>query len=136
MPLARGPRVVLDLGGNIGAATVYFATRWPEAQIAVIEPDPDAFQRLLRNTSRFAGVRALRVAVAEAEGQAQLYRSGYTLTSSLVGEAGHREAIPVPHGHPGRPGGASVAEFARLFPMHRVEIDRLPNGEHLFRAWL
>lgn len=173
------PRVILDLGGNIGAATVYFATRWPGAQIVAVEPDPDAFGRLLRNTQRFAGVRALRVAVAATEGNAELYRSGYTLTSSLVRGAGDRESIPVTTltldglvdrhcgGHvdllkfdiegvehsvlaayrrreqiPVLVGevhqssmGASVAEFAGLFPNHRVEIDRLPNGEHAFRAW-
>jgi FkbM family methyltransferase len=175
----REPHVVVDLGGNIGAATVYFATRWPEAEIVVLEPDPDAFGRLVRNTRPFARVKALRLAIAGTEGEAQLHRSGYTLTSSLVRDSGHRDAISVPtialdglvdrhcggrvdllkfdvegveHSvlaayarrerisalvgevHEGAMG-ASVAEFARLFPTHRVEIERLPNGEHAFRAW-
>jgi FkbM family methyltransferase len=98
LALAEAPSVVVDLGGNIGAAAVYFATRWPDAQIVVAEPDPDAFGRLERNTSAFPQVRALPVAVADSEGEGRLYRSGYSLTSSLVpggpGTAGG-ETIPV-----------------------------------------
>jgi FkbM family methyltransferase len=176
------PSVVVDLGGNIGAAAVYFATRWPEAQVVVAEPDPDAFGRLERNTSAFPRVRALPVAVAESEGEGRLYRSGYSLTSSLVPGApgaAASEAIPVStltldalvdrhcggradlvkfdvegaeygmlraFGRRGEVAtlvgelhegtmGASLAEFGGLFPGHRIEIDPLPNGEHLFRAW-
>jgi hypothetical protein len=32
--------------------------------------------------------------------------------------------------------GCSLDAFADLFPGHRVEIAGLPNGEHIFRAWL
>jgi FkbM family methyltransferase len=179
LSLPADPRVVLDLGGNIGAAAVYFATRWPDAEVVVVEPDPDAFGRLVRNTRRFARVRTLRLAVADADGEAKLYGSGYSLTSSLVPGPGDRQSIPVPTAtldtlvdrhcggrvdlvkfdieglehavlracrrrdripalvgevHEGSMG-ASLAEFAGLFPGHRVEIDPLPNGEHAFRAW-
>jgi len=175
------PSVVLDLGGNIGAAAVYFATRWPEARVVVAEPDPDAFGRLERNTSAFAQVRALPVAVAESEGEGRLHRSGYSLTSSLVPDGpgtaatesvpvstltldalvdrhcggrvdlvkfdvegaeygvlrafGRRGQVPTLVGelHEGTMS-ASLTEFEELFPGHRVEIDPLPNGEHLFRA--
>jgi FkbM family methyltransferase len=179
LSLPRDPSVIVDLGGNIGAAAVYFATRWPDAEVVVVEPDPDAFGRLVRNTAPFPQVRALRVAVAASEGDAQLYRSGYTLTSSLIRGSAHRDAIVVPtvtldglvdrhcggrvdllkfdiegveHAvlrASGRRGeipalvgevhegsmGASLADFAGLFPGHRVEMDPLPNGEHAFRAW-
>lgn len=181
LPVPSAPRTILDLGGNIGAAAVYFATRWPEAEVIALEPDPDAFGRLVRNTRRFASVRPLQLAVAADDGDATLYRSGYTLTNSLVqGDGADAEpigvrtvsldslldgpcagrvdllkfdvegaeyavlcactrhaAIPVLVGElHERSMGASLEEFAGLFPAHRVEIDALPNGEHLFRAWL
>jgi FkbM family methyltransferase len=179
---ADPPSVVVDLGGNIGAAAVYFATRWPDAQVVVAEPDPDAFGRLERNTSAFPQVRALPVAVADYEGEGLLHRSGYSLTSSLLADGpgmggdesvpvstltldalvdrhcggrvdlvkfdvegaeygvlrsfGRRAEVPTLVGelHEGTMG-ASLAEFEGLFPDHRIEIDPLPNGEHLFRAW-
>jgi FkbM family methyltransferase len=89
------PEVILDLGGNIGAAAVYFATRWPPAAIVVLEPDPDAFGRLVRNTRRFPRVTLLRLAAAARAGEATLYRTGYTLTSSLVDARPGAEALPV-----------------------------------------
>ena len=171
------PRTVLDLGANIGAASVHFATRWPGAEVIALEPDPDAFDRLVRNTLPFPGVRPLQLAVAPEDGDATLYRTGYTLTSSLVGKDGaapiavravsldwlldgpctgrvdllkfdvegsefdvlrscERHAqVPILVGelHEQRMG-ASLEEFTRLFPTHRVEITPLPNGEHLFRG--
>jgi FkbM family methyltransferase len=89
------PQVILDLGANIGAAAVYFATRWPEARIVALEPDPATFARLARNTSTFERVTALQLAVAGEAGEATLYRTGYTLTGSLVGGDGHGEPIAV-----------------------------------------
>ena len=93
--LPRAPEVILDLGGNIGAASVYFATRWPHAQVIVLEPDPDAYKRLARNTSPFARVRALQMAATGEGGEATLYRTGHTLTSSLLPESGGEGSLPV-----------------------------------------
>jgi FkbM family methyltransferase len=179
LPVSRDPEVIVDLGGNIGASAVYFATRWPHAEIVVLEPDPDAFERLVRNTRRFARVRPLPLAAAARDGGATLYRTRYTLTSSLTRNGDGAEAIPVHtasldtlldgpcggridlmkfdiegaeyavmrsfarHGQiPVLVGelherlmGASLDDFAGLFPDHRVEIEALPNGEHSFRAW-
>jgi FkbM family methyltransferase len=91
----RAPEVVLDLGGNVGAASVYFATRWPHAEIIVLEPDPDAFERLVRNTSPFGRVRAFHLAAAGEDGRATLYRTGHTLTGSLLPESGGAPAVSV-----------------------------------------
>jgi FkbM family methyltransferase len=83
------PAVVLDLGGNIGAASVYFATRWPRARIVVVEPDPNAFARLVQNVRGFPRIEALQLAVAERDGEVTLYRPAqWTLTNSVVPTAG------------------------------------------------
>ena len=84
---ARTPRTILDLGGNIGAAAVQFATRWPNARIVVVEPDPDAFSRLARNVRRFERIQTVRAARRPEDGRAHLHRTGYTLTSSVLPEA-------------------------------------------------
>lgn len=46
---------IVDLGANIGCATLRFAGRCPEAKIAAVEPMPGNMQVLERNT---AGLRA------------------------------------------------------------------------------
>jgi FkbM family methyltransferase len=87
--------VIVDLGGNIGASAVYFATRYPTARVVVLEPDPDSFDRLERNSRPFASIKPLRLAVTPEDGQVQLYRTGYTLTASLLPTAPGSEALPV-----------------------------------------
>ena len=54
---ASGVRRVLDLGGNIGAATLFFASRFPEAEFACVEPFPGNLA-VLRETIRVNRIRA------------------------------------------------------------------------------
>ena len=44
-------RVVVDCGANIGLTSLYFASRYPNAQIFSIEPSLDNFKLLKRNTA-------------------------------------------------------------------------------------
>jgi len=64
------PKTVLDLGGNIGFATLYFSRRWPAAQLAVAEPVP-ANLALLRRNLELNAVRAtvFDAAVGVADGE-------------------------------------------------------------------
>jgi FkbM family methyltransferase len=43
------PEQILDLGANIGYASIWFASRWPGARILSVEPDAENFQMLRRN---------------------------------------------------------------------------------------
>ncbi len=49
LPLASPPMTILDLGANIGLASVYFSRRYPEALLAFVEPMPDNLRVLARN---------------------------------------------------------------------------------------
>jgi FkbM family methyltransferase len=42
-------RYVLDLGGNIGLTSLFFAARFPKCQIAIVEPDKGNYELLQRN---------------------------------------------------------------------------------------
>jgi len=48
-----GQKVVVDLGANIGIASLFFATRSQETRIYASEPVPRNLERLTRNTVRF-----------------------------------------------------------------------------------
>ncbi len=53
LPLSGGPRPrILDLGANIGLASLYFLTRWPQARLTAFEPNPRAFALLKRNLAQ------------------------------------------------------------------------------------
>lgn len=45
------PKLILDWGGNIGCAAVYFAIKYPDAQIYSVEPEKNNFKLLTFNTA-------------------------------------------------------------------------------------
>jgi FkbM family methyltransferase len=95
LELDEPPRRIVDLGANIGAASVFFATRWPDARIHALEPDPGTFEWLAANTRPFPRVSAERLAVAGRPGELRIRPSawGDSLTSSTLGGGG--EGHPV-----------------------------------------
>lgn len=53
---------VLDLGANVGFATILFAARYPNAHIVALEPAPDTFRRLKGNVGHLSRVTVLQLA--------------------------------------------------------------------------
>ena len=43
------PRLILDLGANIGLSSVYFLNRFPSTRVVAVEPDPNNFEFCRRN---------------------------------------------------------------------------------------
>ena len=77
--------VIIDGGGNVGYASVYFANRFPEAVVLSIEPDPDNFAVLQENTSQHDNIRPVHGALWQDEGGVELRRetSGGWSTSTV-----------------------------------------------------
>jgi FkbM family methyltransferase len=69
-------RVLLELGGNIGTHTVYFALTGAFSQIVTVEPDPRNFPHLLTNVAQngFANiVTPVNCAAGETEGEIDFF---------------------------------------------------------------
>lgn len=75
MPLAFDPRVIIDLGSFTGLSPLFFALRYPGASIYCVEPDPDNFAALGRNTAAFPAIKRIAGAVAGASGPRMFFRS-------------------------------------------------------------
>lgn len=52
-----GVRVVLDVGANVGATSVYFACLFPEAEVHAFEPAEATFRLLEKNARPFPSIR-------------------------------------------------------------------------------
>lgn len=52
---------ILDLGGNIGLATLFFTTIAPEAQFLIVEPDQENCQLIERNCRRLLEQDRMRI---------------------------------------------------------------------------
>jgi FkbM family methyltransferase len=70
---AQDPRRVIDLGGNIGLASLYFAARFPAAQIVAVEMMPENAARIKRlaDLNRL-NIEVVNVAVGANEGTASV----------------------------------------------------------------
>ena len=49
----RPPKFIIDAGANIGDSTCWSLSRYMKATVLAIEPDPDNFEVLLRNTNPY-----------------------------------------------------------------------------------
>lgn len=63
LPRDYSPRVIYDCGAHLGLATLFFATRYPDATVVAIEPHPANFDLLRRNTEHLPNVHAIEGAI-------------------------------------------------------------------------
>ncbi len=61
------PKLILDCGANIGCSAVYFANKYPEAQIYSIEPSKENFKLLQFNTLMYDNIHAINSALWDKE---------------------------------------------------------------------
>jgi FkbM family methyltransferase len=89
---AKGARLVLDIGANVGYFTRLFAEHVaPDGRVVAFEPNPEPFRYLVRNTRRFPNVLALPVGLAEKPGVFDLFTSEHdSATGSLSSNVVHQ----------------------------------------------
>ena len=57
------PEVILDIGANIGLASVLFARSYPSARIVSVEPDQGNFSILQKNVEPYPNIEAINTAI-------------------------------------------------------------------------
>ncbi len=73
---SRQPQTIIDVGANIGLASIYFANKFPRARIISIEPELSNFQLLERNTDPYERIIPVRGALWDEEAELQLVDPG------------------------------------------------------------
>lgn len=63
MDLPFEPKTILDGGANVGYASVFFADKYPQAQILSIEPDSGNFEMIEKNTSYYENITPVKSAI-------------------------------------------------------------------------
>jgi FkbM family methyltransferase len=86
VPLPFTPETVLDLGANVGYATIFFGRRYPNAKIACVEPVPDNYALLVRNieANRIAA-RVTRAAISISDGAVMMQTSERDYAHKVAG---------------------------------------------------
>jgi FkbM family methyltransferase len=78
---------IVDVGANVGAATLWFARRAPRAVIVAIEPDADVAGRLTWNISRnglASRVHVINAAAGETAGHGLVVRDGSSVYNRVA----------------------------------------------------
>jgi FkbM family methyltransferase len=83
-PPVRNPAVIVDLGGNIGLAAVYFALRYPAARIVCVEPARAPARLLATNIAPHPNVHHVAFAVTDTDGTVMFHEMPSDVGSSLT----------------------------------------------------
>jgi len=86
------PKFIVDAGANIGLAAIYFANRFPNAQLVSIEPEVENFRLLEKNTLPYFNVRRKNVALSNSNNEELIVDSvglGYSgfVTTNVASES-------------------------------------------------
>jgi FkbM family methyltransferase len=76
-------RTIVDVGANTGQSAIRFRAAFPAARIVSVEPIGETFQELVRRTEGL-NVECHRIALGSRRGQATMYLTPFSTTSSLV----------------------------------------------------
>jgi len=63
------PKVIIDAGANIGLAAIYFANKYPEAEVICIEPEKSNYKILERNISNYNNISSFKRALSNLSNQ-------------------------------------------------------------------
>ncbi len=87
---------IIDVGANVGAATIWLAARAPRARIAAVEPNPEVWQFLAQNVQvngLDSRVQLIRAALGAASGTAYLEPGRYSIETRLAGSSAQEGPI-------------------------------------------
>lgn len=73
IPANVDPKVILDIGGNIGVASIFFAHTFPAAKIFSFEPVPENFALLKKNISSLPNVSAFQIALGDDDKESPIF---------------------------------------------------------------
>jgi FkbM family methyltransferase len=75
---------IVDIGANVGAASVMFATRHPGAAVHAFEPGPGPLELLRQNAAHFPSITVHSFGLGIEDTEQRLYRSSWDPMSASV----------------------------------------------------
>lgn len=121
------PKLILDVGANVGFASVWFANRYPEAKIIAVEPDASNVEVLRRNVAPYPNVQVVEGAV------------WWENTTVALDDRGDKSGIQVRAGKGGGVRALTIPELAGTQKIDILKLDVEGAEKELFEhdpAWL
>lgn len=73
VPAVSGVKTVVDVGANVGAASVYLATAYPDARVYALEPGASPLSLLRRNVASLPNVKVFPFGLHSSEKRVTLF---------------------------------------------------------------
>lgn len=78
------PKIMFDVGANVGQSAAVYATRFPEAKVLSFEPAATTFQQLMKATARFPNIKCFNLGFAARPSEGRLMRGEHSDLDRLV----------------------------------------------------
>jgi FkbM family methyltransferase len=75
---------IVDVGGNVGAAAIWFHHHYPQARIVCYEPSPEVYEFLRENTSAIENIEAKCIGMSDRDCQVELHVGQHHAAQSSV----------------------------------------------------
>lgn len=89
------PQVIIDLGAHFGDTALYYHARFPNARIIAVEPSPENFARLVKNTSGISNIVPVQAAVGGHDGEVMLNLVSSSLGHSIMERSSTASSVSV-----------------------------------------
>lgn len=87
IPFLKNVQTVVDVGANVGMASLFFALTYPAARLLAYEPCPDTYGLLCRNLAPFSQVRTFDVGLLDRDCTMPLFLSRVDPVTNSVGSS-------------------------------------------------
>lgn len=135
IPVPFEPTFILDLGVNVGFASLYFANRFPGANIIGLEPNKENYYMACKNTRDYKNVQIIHGAIWSSTEKVFILDKGFGEASFMVSDKSELgdETIPA----------FSIPDLLSQYNMAAADIIKIDiEGsekeifEHGFEAWI
>lgn len=89
------PKTIIDLGAHFGDTALYYHARYPEATIIAVEPSPENYERLVKNTKDISQIIPVQAAVGKVDGVINLSLGTSALGYSTLHQETSENSIQV-----------------------------------------
>jgi len=89
VPFITDVGVIFDVGANVGSASIYFHSAYPQARIFAFEPHSGCFRLLSGNTEGMETIEAFNIGLHDHAEEARLHLSKFDYATNSIGEYAH-----------------------------------------------
>ena len=80
-------KIIVDIGANIGASSVYFSRIYPESKIFAFEPASEPYKLLKKNVEQYKNIQSYYFGLYSEDKTVQLYKSKIDSVTGSIGKS-------------------------------------------------